>query len=284
MKYMNKKKRVYKMIKNLKIFESNTNHGPMTIDRTYYPIAWNDKQIISDFEKRMSILGTEIGFDDKKIVFPHRDDIYTEDAKIGSYINIEEDLLEILKNNIHLPYDIIMTNSDTKGIVLAAETADMPVVIMRDEKTGAIALSYCEQGHIGNQIPLYMVAALKNEYNTDVQNIKVYISSCAHPENYALNHYPMWAYNDEVWAGTVMRDTDSKKEKYHINLRSAILKQLLVAGISAKNIKSNMHDTIKGKNPYLYSEYAANYGIEEKHGKYIVGAFFEEEPKVRIKK
>lgn len=275
------------MIKNLKIFESNVKHGPMSIDRRYYPISWNDAQIINDFESRVSSLGEEVGFDDRKIVLPHRDDIYMDQHKTtGSYVNIDNDLSEMLQNkkSMHLPFDIVMTNSDVPNVVLASPTDDMPVVIMEDLKNKAIALAYCEPAHITEKMPLYMVNALRSVYDSKPSDIKAYISTCANPESYVLRYYPMWAYDDEVWKDSVRCESTKGKEKYYINLKSAILKQLLVTGISAKNIKSNMHDTIGGFNPELYSAYASSImGKEEKKGKYLVGAFYEDK-KVLIKK
>lgn len=275
------------MINNLKIFESNIKHGPMSMDKRYYPKSWNDEQIISDFESRVSTLGEEVGFDNRKIVLPHRDDIYMDQHKTtGSYINVDNDLVEMLQNKkgMYLPFDIIMTNSNVSDVVLASTADDMPVVIMEDLENNAIALAYCDQAHITEKMPLYMVNALRSVYDSKPSDIKAYISSCANPESYVFRYYPMWAYDDEVWKGSVNCESTKGKEKYYINLKSAILRQLLMAGISAKNIKSNMHDTIGGFNPELYSAYASSImGKERKQGKYLVGAFYEGE-KVRIKK
>lgn len=269
------------MINNLKIFESNTSHGPMTLEREFYSAILSKEDIEEDFGKRLDKLAVEENFNANIVAFPRQNDIYEEE--IGSYINIDQSTKNILprKKGIFMPCDIVMTNANTSGITLAAPTCDMPVLIIEDEKNKAIAIANCSKKNINEKLPFYVVSALKKEYNSSPSDLKVYISSCASVETFVLKEYPIWAIDKDVWTGAILKD---EKGKYHVNLRFAILKQLIQAGIPASNIKSNMTDTIVGKTPELYSEYAYNYGRENKHGKYLVGAFYEDRNvKIRIK-
>lgn len=250
------------------IFESGVSDGIMSRNKKFYSDDLNQDEINKIFLQTRIKLGEKYNFDGYKIFQALQK---TETNKIvypdGKYIVLNE---KNMTNNDYwyeqLPADILIISNKFKNIVVGNQMADCPIVIVEDRKLGATALSHCGATYINRKLPVQTVQALQKEFNSNINDLYVYIGSCAKKESYVYDNYPSWATNDEVWANNII----NKDNRYYIDITGAIVDQLKEIGI--KHIDISEKDTIT--NNEFYSHRGASLGKKLKLGQNFVGFFY----------
>lgn len=250
------------------IFESGISDGIMSRNKKFYSPDMTQEEINQKFLETRIQLGTKYGFDGKKI-FQALQKTETNNINYpdGKYIVLNEQNMELDDYWYEqLPADILIISNKFKKIVVGNQMADCPVIIAEDRKLGVTALSHCGSIYINRKLPVQTVQALQKEYNSDLDDIYIYIGSCAKKESYVYDVYPSWATNNEVWQKHITK----RGNKYHIDITNAIVNQLKAIGI--KNIDISNKDTIT--NDTLYSHRGASLGNKSKLGQNFVGFFY----------
>lgn len=252
----------------IKIFETGIEDGIMSRNKKFYKENLSQEEINKIFlntrisvAKKYNINGLHIfqaiqKTSTNKLTYPN-----------GKYIVISEK--NMTKEDYwyeELPADILIISKKYKNVIVGNQMSDCPVIIAEDRKLGVTSLSHCGASYIDRQLPKQTIEALQKEYNSNVDDIYVYIGSCIKKDNYKYNCYPKWATNDTVWDGCITKE----EEVYKIDLVKAITKQLKNIGIT--HIKINKTDTFKDER--YYSHLAEYYGNTKKTGQNFVGFFY----------
>jgi len=290
-------------ISNLKIFETTLLDKPMRLKYEYFTEITGgiSKRKITDAmtqEMREEFLssrinaGFEYGFDGKKIVVPY--EVYGKYNK-GHYFVADDNIFAMDDDlwNVDIPSDIVILKEDNPGIVIAYPVSDDPVVIVEDQKKGACALTHCSLERISKEMPNLAVDALVKEVDSNICDLKVYISSNLKKENNVSLVKPSCIEkNKKVWKDCVRRGIVPKVRKnavlgekilksilssmkYSIDQETAIYNMLVKKGVLESNI--TISDINTYVNPIYYSSAAENsFGFGTKEGKFLVGAYYED--------
>lgn len=259
---------MFNMKSQIKIFETGINDGIMSRNKKFYDEALEQEEISTIFYNTRQKVGQKFGFKGEKMLQAKQksnmnDVNYTD----GTYIVISDKYLtkkDLWEENI--PADILIITNKYKNIVVGNQMADCPIVIIEDRKIGATALAHCGALYINRNLPKQLVESLQKEYNSKIDNLYVYIGSCAKKESYVYNNYPTWATNKALWKDYIIK----KNNLYYIDLVGAIVNQLNSKGI--KNIEISPYDTVKSDK--YYSNSASSKGNKEKFGQNFVGFFY----------
>ena len=162
-------------------------------------------------------------------------------------------------------------DSNIKNILVVDKVADCPMLILLakiNEENWMIALAHCGGEYINRLLPQQMVDALIKESNVKPQYIKAYITSCISKESYVYDKYPPVASNKDTWKNAIEKIEDF----YYIDLRKAIVNQLLSKGLQKENMIISDKDTRTDND--FYSHVAYKKGDINKNGRFIAGAVF----------
>ena len=284
-------------ISNLKIFETNIYDRPMekrSYFRDYLSEDFDSKSYqekkeelrekSQEFLENKVLMCEKYGFDGKKIITPNDIGVGYE---CGSYFIADEKLYQKSDDlsNLKKAGDIVLLKEDNPGIVIGYPVSDDPVVIMEDKKRGISALAHCDLEQISKKIPIYMLKALQKEANSDLENIKVYISSNLKKENNRHILKPKVVKNNpELWKGFIKKHSSSHSKNlneliydlltYKIDQESSIFNMLVKRGINPENI------TISEKDTYQNSDLFSSKNVKDLRekslqGKFLVGAYYE---------
>lgn len=250
------------------IFESGKEEGIFSLNRKFYPSYFTDNDIRKQFNEVKEKAGRRFSFDDKKIIQINQktenNNIVYEDGKY--HIITEEDLKEQDYWDSPIECDIMVITEKYKGIVVGHKMADCPILIIEDRKQGVTALSHCGVSYIDRSLPLQTLNVLIEKYNSNIEDLYVYIGSCAKKETYIYDKYPKWANNDNIWKNNIIKEEDG----YHIDMIGAIKVQL--KQIDDKKIYVSPIDTVLDEN--YYSHIASSKGNKEKLGQNFVGFYY----------
>ena len=253
----------------IKIFETGIEDGIFSRNKKFYPSNMTDSEILKQFLEVKSKVGNKYGFDGRKVFQAlQKTTINNNDYPDGKYVVISN---EYMQNEDYwfekIPTDILIISDKYKGIVLGNQMADCPIVIVEDRRKGVTALAHCGASYIDRLLPVQTIDALISSFDSNLEDLYVYVGSCAKKEHYIYDTYPIWAKNKEIWKDNIIL----KEDGYHIDLNGAIRKQLKEKGI--KNIEESPIDTITDKR--YYSHFAAFMGDKYKNGQNFVGFFYQ---------
>ena len=122
---------------------------------------------------------------------------------------------------------------------------------------------------------------LQKEYGSNAKDIFAYVSASAGP-NWFYDSYPKWAKDSSIWKNCITYDHENKQ--FHINIKPAVLMQIIHSGVLPKNIQFNMDDTIT--HPAYYSNHASSKkggNQPEKNGRHFAGLYYDEEDSAKVK-
>lgn len=255
------------------IFETGKKEGIISRNKKFYPENLSQEKINKIFLETRLKAGKMNNFDGKKI-FQAKQKTETNGVEYpdGKYIVLNEEHMQ--KDDFwyeDLPADILIISNKYPNIVVGNQMADCPIVIAEDRFLGVTALAHCGASYIDRKLPIQTIESLQKEYNSKLENIYVYITSCASKESYIYDCYPKWATNEEVWKDSIIENNGN----YHIDMLSAIIKQLEEIGIT--NITYSTEDTVTSSRFYSHSAYAK--GNESKKGQNFVGFYYINEEK-----
>ena len=284
----------------IKIVESQKAFGSMNTDLILFSnLTDEDKRMLSEIHniEISDLFKYDLTHDKKDIFMLHRKNMgeamgfdgrhmfmADQEYKTGSSFEITRDYIEAHPNGwTDIPEDILIVTKKVPKVVIGHPVADCPVVIMVDKKQGVSAIGHCSAQMIDMKLPMMIFEVLKSKYNSKTNDIMTYISACA-GSSWTYDRFPTWAKDMKVWEKCIVLGDDGL---FHINLRPAILKQVISIGLSRENINFNMDDTIT--NPNYFSNSVANsarVNHESKHGRHYAGVFFtgEDDEIIKVQK
>ena len=245
------------------------------IDLENYDLTKDKKDI---FNKHRDEFGKSMGFDGKKM--------FMADQKhgVGTFFEIDRDYVEANPNGwTDIDEDILVITKKTPGVVIGHPVADCPVVMMTDRKQGISIIGHCSAKLIDKGLPTMIAAVLRSAYGSKTDDIMAYVSACA-GEDWTYTQFPEWAKDRYLWDRCIVYGDD---DKFHINLKPAILIQIISMGINKYNIVFNMDNTISDPHYYSHSASSSAGGNKrDKFGRNFAGMFFDEkdDDSIEIKK
>ncbi len=252
----------------IKIFETKIEDGIFSRNKKFYPSNVTESDILKRFLSVKEYVGKKYGFNGKRVFQPlQKNGTNNVEYPDGKYIILDESYMT--KEDYwfeRIPTDILILEEKYKGIVIGHQMADCPILIAEDRQKGVTALAHCGASYIDRLLPKQTIEALINAYNSNLEDIYVYVGSCAKKENYVYDRFPIWAKNNAIWDKNISLEDDG----YHINLNGAIKQQLQDIGII--HIEESPIDTILD-NSY-YSHVAAIKGDIKKIGQNFVGFYY----------
>lgn len=256
------------MKSQIKIFETGITEGIMSRNKKFYSDTLTQEEINAIFLKTRIKAGKINNFDGKK-VFQAKQKTETNGVEYrdGTYIVLNEEHMK--KEDFwyeDLPADILIISNKYPNIVVGNQMADCPIVIAEDRKLGATSLAHCGASYTNRKLPIQTIEALQKEYNSKLEDIYVYITSCVSKESYIYDCYPKWATNKDVWKDAIVE----KNNNYYIDMLTAIINQLRKIGIN--NITYSQEDTVTS--PKFYSHSAFAKGNNSKKGQNFVGFYY----------
>ena len=252
----------------IKIFETGTSDGIMSKNPKFYPENYTEDQIKEEFLTTRLNIGKKFRFNGKKILQAlQKTDTNKLDYPDGTYHLItDEDINNDDLWYVEIPADILIIEEKHKNIVVGNQMADCPILIVEDRKQGITALSHCGAPYINRELPFQTAEALIKNFNSEADNLYVYIGSNSKKESYIYDKYPAWATNNKVWDNNITNNNG----KYTIDMESAIIRQLNELNIN--NITISPYDTVTS--PLYYSHSAFVKGNINKKGQNFVGFFY----------
>ena len=256
------------MESRIRIFECGKAEGVFSRNKKFYPDNLKKSEIKKQFNEVKKRAGEHFNIDDKKIIqatqkYKNCDFDYPD----GKYVILNEDYMK--KDDFweeRIETDILILEEKYKGVVVGNQMADCPIVIAEDRKKGVTALAHCGASYIDRLLPQDIIKALQKEYNSNLEDIYVYIGSCAKKETYIYDKYPYWAVNKELWEDNLLKEENN----YHIDLNGAIKKQLKEIGII--NIEESPINTMIDDKYYSHAE--SSKGNKDKFGQNFVGFYY----------
>jgi len=267
---------VNKCLSDVRILDIGNKYGNMNTAASFYPKEMSLEERRVDFLRRRMILARENGFDGKKMF------IADQAKKDGSYCVLTQELIDKKDDGWlnDIPEDILIITKKTPGVVIGHPVADCPVIIMTDRHRGVTALGHCSGEMVDKKLPINIFKALEKEFGTAPEDVKVYVSSCI-GDKWEYDCWPGFAKDVELWADAIREvHTLGKGTYYNIDIRKAVLKQLLSVGISFENTYWNMDDTLTNANYYSNSGARTD---SKKAGRNFVGAYYPIIDKEKVK-
>ena len=214
-------------------------------------------------------MGKSMGFDGRRIFMAD------QEHKKGTSFEITQDYIEANPNGwTDIPEDILIVTSKTPGVVIGHPVADCPVVMMTDRKQKISAIGHCSAEMIDRRLPSMIAEVLRSEYASRAEDIITYVSASI-GDSWTYDSFPKWAKDAKIWDKCIYMGDDNL---LHINLKPAILMQLIDAGLNGEKIVFNKDDT--ATNPNYYSNSMAkrkDNPQQEKDGRHFAGLFITNE-------
>lgn len=244
----------------LHILETGNHYGTMNANPKFYPEDYTYDMRWSTFLKRRMAAGKDGGFDGRKMFMAD------QEHKKGTWFEITEDYLKSYPEGwSDIPQDILIVTNKVPGVVIGHSVADCPVVMAFDMHKKTLAVAHCSAELVDKKMPMLLIDALEEAHPTKDQDIVTYVSACA-GKSWTYDTYPKWAKDDQIWKDLITLEEDGL---YHIDLKKAVLRQLIQRGVGG--VMMSPIDTIT--NPEFYSNSVAR-NNPDKLGRHFAGAFF----------
>ena len=252
----------------IRIFEQGKGLGIFSSSEKFYPDINSLEERKQKFKEARLKLGEKLGLDGNKIFQPYQK---TKNNYLnypnGKYIVLNENNMQKEDYWEEKPEcDILIISNKYPNIIVGNQTADCPILIVEDRKLGVTALSHCGAEYIDRNIVIDTIKALQNEFNSELNDLYVFISNCIRKENYIYDRYPIWANQQNLWKKFITNNNN----EYHIDLLGAIIYQLEEYGIT--NIEYSKIDNYNDNN--FYSHAASYHGNKDKLGQNFVGFYY----------
>lgn len=257
------------MKSKIQIFETGIKEGCFDINKKFFPGKTEEEIKKIHLNNRINAMN-KYGLDGRLVIKPRQKELNPGiDFEDGKYLIL--DINDIPEDLWYKNYycDILILEENNKGIAIGHPMADCPIIIVEDRNKGVTAVSHCGAAFINRYLPRETIKALVKEYNSNLEDLYVYIGSCIKKESYIYDKYPSWATNEDVWLKYIKKEDDG----YHIDMEGAIINQLEEFGIN--NINVSPIDTFKDDN--YYSHVAVWKGNQKKLGENFVGCFYKKQ-------
>ncbi len=281
----------------IKILESQNAFGVMnTGSITFDNLTYEDKKFlcekyhidISGFQEYIKNMPSDIWKANKKEIFKtHRikfgetmginwkhmfmaDQDVKKSGSRGSSFEITKDYVEANPNGwSNIAEDLLVIKNDVPGVVIGHPVADCPVVMMVDQKQKIAIIGHCGGPLIDEKLPMMISEALRSKYDSRLDDIFTYVSACA-GDTWTYDSKPDWANDNDFWRNYIIYNTEDKL--FHINLRAALLEQLIKSGLDTDKMKFNLDDTITDTRYYSNAMQRIN---PSRGGRHFAGLCFD---------
>jgi len=268
----------------IKIVESRNDFGSMNAgsikwdnlteeDKIRLKEKYNLKEIDITPEKAQIFMhhrlnmGKSMGFDGRKMFMAD------QEHKEGTHFEISKDYVEANPEGwTDIPEDILVVTSKTPRVVIGHPVADCPVVMMVDRKNKISAIGHCSAELIDKRLPMMIGEVLRRDYGSKAEDIITYVSASI-GDSWTYDKFPKWAKDAKIWNQCIYMGEDGL---FHINIKPAILMQLIDLGLEREKIMFSEDDTAKNPN-YYSNSMARSKEIKEKDGRHFAGIFFTED-------
>ncbi len=246
----------------VQIIETGKRYGNMNVDPSFFPQDYSKEMCKQAFLENRKKVAAHYGCNPLKFYIPTQ-------QRDGSYQVLTKEMVQSCEDgwDLFIPADILIVTDKTPEVVAGFSVADCAVVIMADLKNGVTATAHCSAAFIDQHLPQMTLEALKGEYDSQEENIAVYVSACAGPD-WTYDCFPNWATDQRFWeeAGAIQEEAG----RYRIDIRKAIAAQLDYHKF--KRFIINPTDTITSDN--FYSNSASSNQVPGKAGRHFAGVFY----------
>lgn len=181
-----------------------------------------------EIEENRQILASELGLMKNQLVFQKQ---------------IHSDIVRTIDENHQiLESDGMVTNK--KNLCLVVSLADCCGVMMFDPNKNVIASVHSGWKGTSKNITGKAIQKMVEEFSINPSDLRVWLTPCAGKEDYEVGSDVA-----ELFPGFV---EPNEKGKYLLDLKSAILNQLLDRGVIESNIEISPESTISDKNYHSY--------------------------------
>jgi copper oxidase (laccase) domain-containing protein len=231
-----------------------------------YDLTHDKKELFAIHRKKF---GARMGFDGRRMFMAD------QEHKTGSHFEITEEYVhENPEGWTDIPEDILVVRSNLPGVVIGHPVADCPVVMLSDRKNGITAIGHCSGEMVDHHLPEMIMEVLRRDYGSRAEDIFAYISASV-GDGWTYDCFPKWAKDMKVWDHAIMMGEDGL---FHISLKPAILKQLILAGVEREKMLFSMDDTSKDPNYYSHSVASSKENPDpSKFGRHFAGMFYTED-------
>ena len=231
------------------------------------PDLWKkDKNMIMQLHHKN--LGAAMGFDGKRMFMADQNS-----DKRGSFFEITKEYVKAHPNGwTDISEDLLVVRKENPGVVIGHPVGDCPVVMMVDRKQGIAIVGHCSGALIEQKLPTLILETLRSSYKSNPDDVFTYVSACA-GDDWTWDKLPKWVSDANYWLDNRYIVYNKDDGMYHINLRLAILMQLVKAGIHHKNMMFNMNNTITD---LRYYSNAMGVKHPERDGRHYAGLFYGE--------
>ena len=183
--------------------------------------------------------------------------------------------------NVPKNYDAIFMTREThfriaedygRSISLVYPAADCAIVRMYDKEKDVIGLTHSDIVHTSNNIIGDMVEYMKSHFNSNPENIMVFVGAFAQ-DGMVWDKYPPFAeQNPEVWNGYIEKIDDTH---YNVQYGNRIYNQLVESGLLEDNIYFDSDNTIKDDSYFSNNRFKL---LKERDGRNLFGITFDSLP------
>lgn len=259
---------MFNMKSKIVIFEGNMTDGLFSRHPKFYEEGTSSEEIEESIKKARIKLGKKYNFSGLKMIEPTQKMEDNDSYPDNKAVIITEDYLkceDLYRQKILA--DILIISEKYKKIALCHRMADCPVIIAEDRKKGVTALAHCSIYHINRGLPKEIIKSLISNFQSNPEDIYVYIGSHIKKESYIYDKYPSKATNKEIWKDAI----EENNGKYYIDLDKAILNQFKEFNLGNVNISP-----INTATDSRYASHCATcLGHNDKKGQNIVGFYYE---------
>ena len=192
--------------------------------------------------------------------------------------------------NIEKNYTAIFMTKEThdkikekynRSVSLVYPAADCAVVRYYDNKKEVIGLTHSDGYYTGRNIVNDMTKYMKEHFNSNLNDIKVFVGASSRDNWIYEGNRPDWAINKDENGNFISYIGDWEKyidelpdNKYEIHYGDYLYSQLIESGINEKNISYDPNNTLFNKDYYSNSR---NKKLNEKNGRNLMGITFDKE-------
>lgn len=165
-----------------------------------------------------------------------------------------------------------------RSVSLVYPAADCAVVRYYDKEKDIIGLTHSDAAKTGNNIIQDMSEYMKNHFNSNLENVEVYVGAFAY-DDWIYNNPPKFMYDidkegnitglNKEWNGYI---EDLENNKFKIKYGDKIFDQIRNSGISVDNIYFSDDNTLSDKR-YFSNARSINQG--ERQGRNLFGITFD---------
>lgn len=223
------------------IFPQNVYSGITLKNAQNFPpfgffISKGDLLTEEEVELNRKILSEDLGF--------NRDNMVFQKQVHGDKVNIVKSLTPIYES------DGLITNE--KGTVLVLSLADCCGILLYDSEKDVIGAIHAGWKGAKNKIVQKGISKMVEDFDSNPRNIKCWITPCAGAQDYEVGYDVAQFFPDNI--------TIKSENKFLLDLKGAIVQQIIDLGILRDNIEVAAESTISDRRFHSFRRDKQNSG------------------------